>query len=65
MQQLNACCRHLQGLEGLVAEMGRRHTEVTLQLEGRKQREAAAKGEATRQAAALAEATARIRWVGI
>ena len=45
--------------------MGRRHTEVTLQLEGRKQREAAAKGEATRQAAALAEATARIRWVGI
>ena len=54
----------LQGMEGLVAEVSRSHGEVSLELEGRRQREAAMHREAGRQRAALAEAQARVRWGG-
>ena len=51
----------LQGMEGLVAEVGRSHACTALELEGRQQREAALQREVARQRAALSEAGNRIR----
>lgn len=48
-------------MEGLVAEVGRSHAGTTLELDGRKQREAALQREVARQRAALSEAGSRIR----
>ena len=62
---IHAClgALRLQGMEGLVAEVSRSHGDVALELEGRKQREAALQRELARHRAALGEAANRIRRV--
>jgi hypothetical protein len=48
-------------MEAQVAEVQRSHDKVRLELEARRQREAAVQREVVRQRAAAAEAGARIR----
>ncbi|PRW57644.1 Cilia- and flagella-associated 57 [Chlorella sorokiniana] len=51
----------VEDMEALVGEVGRSHADVALELEGRKQREAALHKEIARERAALAEAKHKIK----